>query len=90
MLVGDNERLNEAIIKLAKLNTEDADKFRKIDWKATNNYEVLFYDKVNRLLWGLVKDEGCQRSIRFEKDGQTKKITMGSALEKASKILRNY
>ena len=83
MLVGDNERLNSAIIKLAELNDEDAEKFRKIEWRK-NNYEVLFFDKVNRLLWGIVKDEGCQRTLR---EG---KITMGKALIEASEILINY
>ena len=82
MLVGDNERLNSAIIKLAELNDEDAEKFRKIEWRK-NNYEVLFFDKVNRLLWGIVKDEGCERTLR---EG---KITMGKALKEASKILIN-
>jgi len=89
MLVGDNERLNSAIIKLAELDDEDAKKFRKIKWRKAEN-EVLFYDKINHILWAIVKDEGCERSIRFKPKTQIEKTTMGSALKKASKILINY
>ena len=60
-------------------------KFRNIKWRKEEN-EVLFYVKVNHMLWAIVKDKGCERTLRENK------ITIGKALKlkEASKVLINY
>ena len=51
-------------------------------------FRSIVFDKVNRLLWGIVKDEGCERTLRKYKKQDV--VTMGKALKEAKKILINY